>query len=99
MSAMGIGYLFLEVAVFKSLKSIHTLSFPFFLMTGTILEIQLTYLAFLINLAFNSLSTSSLILGGIFRANILRACLIGLTSDLMVSQCSTTSLLKPGIKS
>jgi hypothetical protein len=60
--AIGIGYSSLGVALFKSLKSMHTLNLldPFF-STGTILEIHSAYLRVLIKLALRKQPISSLI--------------------------------------
>src|SRR6187399_3585557 len=96
-SATGIGYSYFGVALFKSLKSMHTLREPFFLITGTILANHSTYLAVLINLLLSSLSISSLIFDIISGANLLGNCFTGLLSGRTGSSCSTNFLLKPGI--
>ena len=55
MSAIGIGYSSLGIALFKSLKSMHTLILPDpFFSTGTMFEIQLAYLQGRIKFAFRS---------------------------------------------
>ncbi|KAK2445480.1 hypothetical protein QL285_016403 [Trifolium repens] len=96
-SATGIEYSSLGVALFKSLKSIQTLSDPFFLMTGTILANHSTYLAVLMNLHLSNLSISVLIFVMISGANLLGSCFTGFLSGRRGNLCSTSSLLKPGI--
>src|SRR6266498_4310208 len=75
-SAIGIGYSSLGVALFKSLKSMHTLNLldPFFSM-GTILEIQSAYLQGLIKLALSKRPISSLIRSYILGLNVWAGCL------------------------
>src|SRR5438128_9392146 len=71
-SAIGIGYSSLGVALFRSLKSMHTLSLPDpFFSTGTMLEIQSVYLHSLIKLALRSQPISSLIRSYILGLNFL----------------------------
>src|SRR6266498_1364933 len=74
--AIGIGYSSLGVALFKSLKSMHTLNLldPFF-STGTILEIQSAYLQGLIKLALSKRPMSSLIRSYILGLNFRADCL------------------------
>ncbi|KAK2395908.1 hypothetical protein QL285_057598 [Trifolium repens] len=96
-SATGMTYSSLGVALFKSLKSMHTLSVPFFLITGTIFANHSTYLAVLINLLLSSLSISSLILDIISGANLLGNCFTGFFPALIGSLNSTISLFSPGI--
>src|ERR1044072_186267 len=98
-SATGIEYWSLGVAVFKSLKSMHILREPFFLITGTILANHSTYLVVLMNLQRNNLSTSALIFVSTAGANLLGVCLMGFLPSLIGSLCSTNSLFKPGISS
>lgn len=58
MSAMGITYSSLGVARFKSLKSVHTHTYPFLFITSTIFDNHSVYLVVLIKLAPNILSIS-----------------------------------------
>lgn len=55
---MGITYSSLGVARFKSLKSVHTHTYPFLFITSTIFDNHLVYLVVLIKLAPNILSIS-----------------------------------------
>jgi hypothetical protein len=96
-SAMGMGYSSLGVALFKLRKSMHTLSLPDSFSTDTILETHSAYLQGLIKSASSSRWISSLIRGRRFGRNILAFCLKGLKPDLMDSRCSTISRLNPGI--
>ena len=75
-SAIGIGYSSLGIALFRSLKSMHTLSLldPFF-STGTMLEIQSAYLHGLIKVALSSRLISSLIRSYILGLNFRASCL------------------------
>jgi hypothetical protein len=88
-SAIGIGYLYLGVALFKSLKSIHTLNLPFFLNTGTMLEIQSAYQHGQINLASYNPVISAIISSYNSCLNLLGACLNGRYLVSIGSQCST----------
>src|SRR3990170_6697132 len=75
-SAIGMGYSSLGVALFKSLKSIHTLNLPEpFFSTGKMLEIQSAYLQGLIKLALSKQPISSLIQSYVFGLNFLADCL------------------------
>ena len=60
-SSTCIEYRALGVAIFKSLKSMQILIFPFFLTTGTILEIQSEYWQGLMNFGLRSWFISSCI--------------------------------------
>src|ERR1051325_7951156 len=68
-SAIGMEYSSLGVAVFKFLKSMQIRKEPFFLMTGTMLASHSTYLVVLINLHRMSRSTSAFIFERIVGAN------------------------------
>ena len=95
-SAIGIGYSFLGVVVFKFLKFLHTHNLPFFLRIGTILESHSMYLASLMNPACNSLSISSFTFKITSFAILRGGCWCGMCSFLIGSLCSTSVLSKPG---
>src|ERR1041385_9496280 len=94
------GYSSLGVALFKYLKSIHALTLldPFF-STGTILEIHSSDLQGLIKLALSNRPIYSLIRSYILGLNFLVVCLEGLKPFFIGNRCSTSSRLKPGIRS
>jgi hypothetical protein len=84
MSAIGIGYSSLGVALFKLQKSMHTLSLPdSFFSTSTILDTHPVYLQGLIKLASKSQCISFFIRGSKSGRNDLGFCLKGLKPDLM----------------
>src|SRR6185436_5834361 len=75
-SAIGIGYSSLGVALLRFLKSMHTLILPeSFFSTGTILEIHSAYRQDRINPASNKQLISSLIWSFIAKLNHLAGCL------------------------
>ena len=91
------GYFSFGVALFRSLKSIHILSFPFFFHTGTMLDIQVAYRQGRIKPARIIFSISSLTIFTIFASIFLGCCVNGQNPGFVGNRCSTIDQSRPGI--
>jgi hypothetical protein len=85
------------VALFKFLKSMHTRSLPFFLYTGTTLEIHLAYRHRRINFVSINLVISAFISGNTSGLHCLAPCWYGWYPGLIGNRCSIIDRSNPGI--
>lgn len=82
-------------SLFKSLKSIRTEIYPFFILTGTTLTSQRRYCTFLMKLSFTDLSTLASTLAA--RLCALRFILMGRLCGSIFRRCTTMPGSKHGI--
>ena len=90
-SNIGMAYLSFGVSKFRFLKSMPTLTWPFFFMTRTIFDNHSTYLVVRLKPTFSNLSISYVIFRNKSRLNLLSDCLCSLNFSLIDNWCLTSS--------